>query len=145
MSWGQCFNASNNIHFDFPPIMADGRNYASWQPEAVINQRIQKQEDIKTNWQYRQYMTNNGIQIMNYNTMEACYDLGLNPHTPTNATPSTNVPYMYNSIFDTGTPGYGYYNSDLKNPYLSREQLSAKMIAPSISLPMNKNDVQPSS
>ena len=90
MSWGQCFNASNNIHFDFPPIMADGRNYASWQPEAVINQRIQKQEDIKTNWQYRQYMTNNGIQIMNYNTMEACYDLGLNPHTPTNATPSTN-------------------------------------------------------
>ena len=145
MSWGQCFNASNNIHFDFPPIMADGRNYASWQTEAVINQRIQKQEDIKTNWQYRQYMTNNGIQIMNYNTMEACYDLGLNPHTPTNATPSTNVPYMYNSIFDTGTPGYGYYNSDLKNPYLSREQLSAKMIAPSISLPMNKNDVQPSS
>ena len=145
MSWGQCFNASNNIHFDFPPIMADGRNYASWQPEAVINQRIQKQEDIKTNWQYRQYMTNNGIQIMNYNTMEACYDLGLNPHTPTNATPSTNVPYMYNSIFDTGTPGYGYYNSDLKNPYLSREQLSAKMIAPSISLPMNKHDVQPSS
>ena len=145
MSWGQCFNASNNIHFDFPPIMADGRNYASWQPEAVINQRIQKQEDIKNNWQYRQYMTNNGIQIMNYNTMEACYDLGLNPHTPTNATPSTNVPYMYNSIFDTGTPGYGYYNSDLKNPYLSREQLSAKMIAPSISLPMNKNDVQPSS
>ena len=35
--------------------MADGRNYASWQPSAVINQRIQQQEGIKNNWQYRQY------------------------------------------------------------------------------------------
>ena len=46
--WGTCYSGSNNIHFNFPPIMADGRNYASWQPEAVINQRIQKEEDIKT-------------------------------------------------------------------------------------------------
>jgi len=40
MSWATCFNSSNNIHFNFPPIMADGRNYATWQPEAVINQII---------------------------------------------------------------------------------------------------------
>ena len=39
------YSGSNNIHFDFPPIMSDGRNYASWQPEAVINARIQKQEN----------------------------------------------------------------------------------------------------
>ena len=42
MSWGTCNAGSNNIHFDFPPIMTDGRNYAKWQPGAVINQEIRK-------------------------------------------------------------------------------------------------------
>ena len=93
--WGTCYSASNNIHFNFPPIMNDGRNYASWQPEAVINNRIQAQENIHTNWSYRQYMVKNGLEIMKYNSMESCYDLGLNPHTETNTTPSENVPFMY--------------------------------------------------
>ena len=53
--WATCFSGSNNTHFNFPPIMADGRNYATWQPEAVINKRIQTQENIKSNWSYRQY------------------------------------------------------------------------------------------
>ena len=132
--WGTCFSGSNNIHFNFPPIMADGRNYASWQPEAVINQRIQKEEDIKTNWSYRQYLQHNGLEIMKYNSLESCYDLGLNPHTETNRTPSDNVPFRYKSSFDTSKPGFGYCNSDLKSPYISREQLNARMISPSINL-----------
>lgn len=132
MSWAGCYSGSNNIHFNFPPIMADGRNYASWQPEAVVNNRIRKQEDIKSNWEYRQYMTHNGLRIMNYDMNEACYTLGLSTHIPTDNTPSSNVPYLYKGTFDTSRPGYGYCNSDLKNPYLNREQLQAKMIAPSI-------------
>ena len=47
-----------------------------------------------------------------------------------NSTPSGNVPILYKSLFDTGAPGYGYQNSDLKNPYLSRQQLEAKMMSP---------------
>jgi hypothetical protein len=112
--------------------MADGRNYASWQPEAVINERIQKQENIQSNWQYRQFLQHNGLKIMKYNSTEACYDLGIDPHTTTNTTPSSNVPFTYRSSFDTAKPGFGYCNSDLKNPYLTREQLNARMIAPSI-------------
>jgi len=132
MSWATCYSGSNNIHFNFPPIMADGRNFASWQPDAVINQRIQKQEQIKSNWQYRQYLQKNGNQIMNYNNLEACYDLGLDPHVQTGRTPSNNVPYAFKSAFDTTTPGFGYCNSDLKNPYLTREQLNSRMVSPSI-------------
>ena len=133
MSWATCYSGSNNIHFNFPPIMADGRNYASWQPEAVINKHIQEQEHIKTSWAYRQFLINNGTQIMKYNNQEACYDLGLNPHIYTNTTPSSNVPYSFKSTYDTSSPGYGYSTSDLKSPYLSREQLQAKMISPAIS------------
>lgn len=132
MSWAVCYSGSNNVHFNFPPIMADGRNYASWQPDAVINKRIQKQENIHSNWAYRQYLQNNGLKIMKYNSMESCYDLGLDPHVQTNTTPSSNVPHVFNNIYDTSRPGFGYSNSDLKNPYLSREQLNARMISPVI-------------
>jgi hypothetical protein len=132
MSWSVCYSGSNNINFNFPPIMADGRNYSSWQPDAVINERIQVKKKIQTNWQYRQFLQNNGQQIMNYNSQEACYTLGLDPHYNTNSTPSSNVPYTFKGTFDTSQPGFGYCNSDLKNPYLSREQLNARLVSPSI-------------
>ena len=132
MSWGVCYSGSNNINFNFPPIMNDGRNYATWQPEAVVNDRIQRQEGIQTNWGYRQYLQRNGIQIMNYNNTEACYDLGLDPHVKSGRTPSDNVPYKFKNTFDTSKPGFGYCNSDLKNPYLSSEQLNARLISTSI-------------
>ena len=134
MAWATCYSGSNNIHFNFPPIMNDGRNYASWQPDAVINERIQMQEGIQTNWGYRQYLQKNGLQIMKYNNEESCYELGLNPHVNTNNTPSSNVPFTFKSTFDTSTPGFGYCNSDLKNPYLSRQQLNARLISPSINV-----------
>ena len=129
-----CYSGSNNIHFDFPPIMSDGRNFASWQPEAVVNDRIQKQEQITTNWDYRQYMQKNGLQIMKYNTTEVCHELGLDPHTvvPHTKTTELNVPFTYKSSFDTCNPRIGNNTSDLKNPYLSREQLNLRMVAPSI-------------
>ena len=132
MSWSTCYSSSNNIDFNFPPIMSDGRNFASWQPDAVVNNNIQKQEKIQSNWEYRQYMQKNGIQILNYNSIEACYNLGLDPHVKTDRTPSDNVPYKFKGIFDSSKPGFGYCNSDLKNPYLTREQLNSRLIAPTI-------------
>jgi hypothetical protein len=134
-NWGTCYSGSNNIHFNFPPFMADGRNYASWQPEAVINERIQKQENIHSNWEYREYLTNQALQIMKYNTMESCYDLGLPCHSQTNKTPSNNVPFQFKSTFDNSEPGFGYNNSDLKRLYLTSEQLNARLVAPTIQIP----------
>jgi hypothetical protein len=116
--------------------MADGRNYATWQPDAVVNERIQVKEGIKSNWSYRQYLQRNGLQVINYNSNEACYTLGLDPHIKSDRTPSDNVPYKFKNVFDTSKPGFGYCNSDLKNPYLSAEQLNARLISPSIN-PVN--------
>ena len=134
MSWGTCYSGSNNIHFNYPPIMSDSRNFSSWQPEAVVNKRIQQQENIHTSWQYRQFLINNGREIMKYNTMEACSDMGLPSHIQTGNTPSSNVPHLYKSSYDTNNPGYGYCSSNLKNPYLTREQLQGRLISPSIDL-----------
>ena len=58
-------NQTNN-YYTLKPI---SNNYSSWQPEAVINKRIQTQENIKSNWGYRQYMQQNGIKIMKYNNL----------------------------------------------------------------------------
>jgi hypothetical protein len=139
MSWGVCYSGSNNIHFDFPPIMDDGRNFATWQPEAVINTRIQEQEHIKSNLQYRQYMQQNGLKIMKYNAREYCQETGVSPFSTTGNTSGTeyrmsdeNVPFLYLNTFDQSKPKYGYQDSDLKNYYLSREQLNARMISPTI-------------
>ena len=146
MSWATCYSGSNNIHFDFPPLMADGRNYASWQPEAVVNQRIQHRENIRSNWEYRQFMTQRGLEIMQVNTLEACEALGLPVHQgmrePTN--PASHVPLLLASNYDTARPGFGYCESDLKSPYLSREQLNARLIAPSVAVPRKPNEVEPS-
>jgi len=126
---------SNNIHFDFPPIMSDGRNFASWQPESVINDEIRHKERIHTNWEYRQFLTNNATQIMKLNNKESCYDLGLNPHVQSGKKGSNNIPFTYHSTSDERQPSFGYSTSHLKNPYISREQLEARMIAPSITVP----------
>ena len=132
MSWGTCYSGSNNIHDDMPPLMNDGRNYASWQPEAVINDNIKKEANIKTNWEYRQYLQNNANYIMKYNTMEAIYTTGVNPVIAQTEPSNKNSPYVFKSTHDTNKPTYGYNNTDLKNFYLSREQLQSRLISPSI-------------
>jgi len=126
-----CYSGSNNIHLNSPPLMSDGRNFSSWQPEAVVNQRIQAAEKINSNWDYRQYLQKNAQQIMKYNSMESCYELGLDVHATTDKTSSNNVPYLFNSF---SNPVSVNNTSDLKSAYLSREQLNARMISPSIQL-----------
>jgi hypothetical protein len=139
--WENCYNASNNYDFNSPAKMSDGRLWSQWQQDAVVNERIQFKEGIQSNWSYRQYLQNNGLQIMNYNSMESCYDLGLDPHVKSDRTPSDNVPYKFRGIFDSSKPGFGYCNSDLKNPYLTSEQLNSRLIAPSINPSNYKNMV----
>lgn len=132
--WEHCYSASNNYDFNSPAKMSDGRLWSQWSPDAVVNERIQAKEGIQSNWGYRQFLQKNGLQIMNYNNQEACYTLGLDPHYDTNETPSSKVPYAFKGTFDKAKPGFGYCNSDLKNPYISREQLNARLVSPSINL-----------
>jgi len=124
-SWGTCFSGSNNIHFDFPPIMADGRNFASWQAEAVVNESIQKQANITSSWEYRRYLTQNALEIMKFNNSQACNDLGLPSRTLVN-NPAPSL--VQNELKH---PEY----SDLKKIYLTREELQARMVSPSVTVP----------
>ena len=127
MSWGTCYSGSNNIHFDFPPIMSDGRNFASWQPGAEINKSIRKENNIVSNSQYRNYLVHNADQIIKLNQQEACDDCGCCNIQQSQRT--TNTPYVYQSCVQNNMP-FGYENSDLKSAYLSSQQLQCRMSAP---------------
>ena len=40
MSWQNNFSSSNNLYLNSPPIMHDGRNYATYRPDELLNQQI---------------------------------------------------------------------------------------------------------
>ena len=137
MSWGTCVSGSNNIHFDFPPIMMDGRNFADWQPGSVMNKKLREDAGIKTNNEYRQYLMNNADKIIKYNQMqscdECCSSLALyGNYNYQNNIRSVNNPYLYKSCTDKSVP-FGYESSDLKNVYLSRQELQKNMNVPLLS------------
>ena len=142
MSWGTCYTGSNNIHFNFPPIMADGRNFASWQPGAVINEKIREESGIKSNWQYRKYLMENADQIIKYNQLGACDQssggvVNYGGQEKLNGTPFLYIENSQTQAQQTqaqqtqgaGQP-FGYENSDLKSSYLSRQQLQERMVTP---------------
>ena len=127
-----CNGASNNIHFDSPPLMNDGRNYASWQPGAIINENIRKQQNIESNWDYRKYLIENANTIMETNKLNACNECGACPGVYNTNNATSNEPFLFKSSFDESKP-YGYTTSDLKSDYLSRSELQQRTIAPILS------------
>lgn len=128
------YNTNNQYPF-FPPKMSDGRALtASWQPEAIINNELLKETGIKTNWEYRKYLTTNAKEITNYNFTESCNDVGYYKrqfNQPENMDNYSSPPYVYNSYLDNNNV-LGVNNSDLKQLYLSREQLNSRKVSPVI-------------
>lgn len=127
---------TNNKYPAFPPLMSDGRALiSSYQSNEVINNQILKNSGIKSNWKYREYLTQNAKEIINYNFVEACNDAGFYSRVAEPAPGPTEglykPPYLYSSYMDTTTV-LGVENSDLKHSYLTREQLNSRKIAPSI-------------
>jgi hypothetical protein len=123
---------SNNKYADFPPLMMDGRTItASWQPEAVLNSHLLKEINVETNWQYRQYMIKNAKDIMKYNCTQSATDSGYIKRYADLENNSYSTPYISNSYVDNTKPS-GFQTSDLKELYLTREQLQARMVAPEI-------------
>ena len=137
MSWATCYAGSNNIHFNYPPIMSDGRNFASWLPGGAINKEIRIKEGIKTNNDYRKYLQSNADSIIKYNQLKACDQCCGCPAIYGDNQPVPNTPYLYKSTHDTSQP-YGYENSELKNIYLSKQQLQSRY---NVMPPMNQDQL----
>jgi hypothetical protein len=128
--------SSNNLYPGFPPLMSDARSVtAAWQHESVLNNDLLKSSGVTTNWEYRKYLTNNAQSIMEKNFRDASNDTGYvkrfaNPITEQD-TALFGTPTLYTSIFDNKNINSSQDN-DLKNLYLTREQLESRRVSPSI-------------
>jgi len=123
---------TNNKYENFPPIM-NSSVIASWQPGAIVNERIVRENGIQSNWQYRKYLADHANEIRDQNFIAACSDAGYydkgfqGPACGASFIP----PVLYSSISEA--PKHrGSTQSDLKDMYLSREQLQARTVIPSM-------------
>jgi hypothetical protein len=130
---------SNNKYDNFPPLMSDGRSITNtWQPESTINADLLKSTGIQSNWQYRNFLIHHAKDIMEYNFRESANDVGYYKRPIDVADIQSNqafgmnyAPHLYNSVTDNSRPK-GFVASDLKDIYLSREQLDSRKISPVI-------------
>ena len=126
MSWGTCYGAPNNVHFDFPAVMTDGRAFTSWNSSNASNETFKKVENIKNNREYKQYLVNNANTIMKYNQSHA---FNYNCELPIKPSNTNGPPYIFKQNYEKSRP-YGYTDSTLKQMYLSREELQSKQVSP---------------
>ena len=123
---------ANSKYDGFPPLMSDGRTItASYQPEAVLNEHLLQEIGVGTNWEYRSYLTKNAKEIMKYNCIQMSTDSGYIKRYADLGSSTYSTPFVYPTVHNTQKPK-GYEDSDLKDLYLTREQLQARMIAPEI-------------
>ena len=118
MNWSSIYTGTNNAYSNLPPMMSDGRNFTNLIPDEVVNDAIKREAGITSNWDYRRYLQNNASHIIRKNSNAAIASTGL-IDDPLNYIPLEK-------------PNSKYPESDLKNQYLSREQLNSRMIAPVI-------------
>jgi hypothetical protein len=128
MSWGTCYSGSNNIHMGYPALMSDGRLYGDWNAACKNNNALKAKEGITNNYNYRQYLINNGSKVMLENAKASC-DNCCACFENFNKTPRKNDKYIFKSCSDKTVP-FGYEHSDLKNMYLSSKDLSNRLNAP---------------
>jgi len=134
MSWGTCYNASNNIHDDFPALMSSGNLYTDYKSACKINNEIKEKNGVKSNYQYRQWLIKNAESVMKSNSVAASAQCcgHMDHFTPR----PDSQKYLYKSCSDNTKP-FGYESSDLKNLYLSRQELQGRLSAPI----MTQNDL----
>jgi hypothetical protein len=120
MNWGSCFSASNNLYSNQPALMEDGRNYTAWRPASEISQSFQTKLKLPTNWEYRQYMMNNALDIMKSNQLEQCLE---NPQSLMMA--SNQMQQSQPTLLDKTQ-----FTSDLKQLYVDKFVLQSRMRTP---------------
>lgn len=131
MNWGTC-KSSNNIHFDFPAIMNDSRIFSSFIPNIELDNFVKQQNNITSNSEYRKYLQNNAVDIIRSNFI-AC---SMNSNVTLNYFINKNndeKPYIFNNLLSRDQP-YGYERSDLKDIYLSKQELNNRIHAPRFNL-----------
>ena len=127
MNMEPIYAPSNNVYKNLPGLMSDGRSNTDYSPACENNEKLKQQLGLTSNYEYRQYLINNGNNVAKRNFEDSAkYSHFVFSND------KTYDKYLFKSLRDkTKTPGSE--ESDLKNMYLSRVDLQSKMTGPIIS------------
>jgi len=103
----------DNVFHTLPPRMSDGRNFANYQPAAVINENLRRTENLHSNWEYRKYLQANADALRKFNFTVANQQCSNYPLQKDNSIDRPPI------LFHSKQP-YGLETSDLKADFLAR-------------------------
>ena len=122
---------TNNKYPEFPPLMSDGRSVTTtWQSESVVNEDLKARNHITSNWEYRKYLTQNAKSVMETNFQEASNDIGYSKRHADLPSIQSNA-FIGPAISPSATESR-QEPSDLKQLYLSREDLASRNVSQSV-------------
>jgi len=125
---------SNNRYDGFPPLMNDGRSIiANGRSEPLGHNVLLQNTGIINNAQYRDYMIKNAKDIMMTDFRNASNDTGFSEEGrfADYLLASVSGKHSKHASYTPTKDRIVFKESDLKNIYLSREQLDAKRDYPS--------------
>ena len=126
MSYGLCANGSNNINMNFPPLMDDARLFSNYYSSVLNDEMLKRNKNIKTNSDYRNYLQINAEAIISNNQLNSCNECSVCPYySKTDLEINKHTPYIFDHTLSKIRP-YGYETSDLKELYLTRQQLDSQ-------------------
>jgi hypothetical protein len=100
----------------------DGVKYSKWRPEYNKNTKVLEENNIKTNSQYRKFMTENADSIIRMNgVIDRQFCSSVDNY---NNVPMSKTPYIYST-----SEMHAYNESDLKNEYIDKFTEKANMRA----------------
>jgi hypothetical protein len=109
---------TNNVYPKFPPMMSDGRSLVSnWQAETVANHKVATENNLTSNWMYRNYLTKHANEIMKTNFVETANDTGYSI-PPAEVTRDHAAPFLAR-YQDSISPYQPNTPSDLHRAYLA--------------------------
>ena len=110
-----------DINKSLKPILYNGKTYANWENDRnIASANLRTIQSIKTNNDYRKFLTNQADLLILKNQLAACDETGVCPAKYTNGKSSVNK-YSYQSVYDNNKP-YGYQDSNLKQQYLEKQK-----------------------
>jgi hypothetical protein len=119
--WSTQTAPNNDPSSKQPGILQDGRSFTDYIQDSNRNERIKQENNIKTNEEYRLFLTKNADTLMQYN-----YDRSIHQNqTPYFPSVQHGSPFLYTSVQEDTKP-YGYEDSTPKQMYLTREQIDDK-------------------
>tara|TARA_B110000971_G_C20031402_1_gene511586 strand:- start:486 stop:911 length:426 start_codon:yes stop_codon:yes gene_type:complete len=88
-----CNKTSDNKNFNCPAKMSDGRHFTDYRPNCYVNNLLRYNNKTMSNYDYRQFLINNGSELMKINSVYTEEKVGCSPCNATEIKNQTKCSY----------------------------------------------------